>query len=347
MTTDPDRHHIAALLPGGDDFTCTALPGDAGNRRYFRVQQGAASYILMQLAGAEGFKQSEEAVSGGDAADDELPFLKVGRALAAANLPVPTVVATDLNEAAGRGLILLEDLGDTSLMAAIADAPATTVLSHYRQAIDHLVTLQTVAPIYPDRHYDAALFGWEFDHYLEYGIGALHDVALTDNDWQSARDLYGPIAHELAAGPAVLVHRDYHSRNLMVRPDGGLGLIDFQDALTGPATYDLASLLWDPYVTLPEGVAAELTDYYISIAPVTLPADFAAQLRRCALQRLLKAAGRFVYIDRVKGNPSFLADVPVCLARAGGILAADPALHGLRDWFGRWEPRLRTDTPGD
>jgi len=108
----------------------------------------------------------------------------------------------------------------------------------------------------------------------------------------------------------------------------------------GPATYDLASLIWDPYVTLPAGLAEDLIARYRVQAPVALGPDFPRALARTAFQRLLKAAGRFVYIDRVKGNPAFLSDVPACLSRARAILTADAALAPLQAVLAGLEPAL-------
>ncbi|MBI5137699.1 MAG: phosphotransferase [Nitrospirae bacterium] len=341
MPTPPDPARIKALLPAGGDVTLTALPGDAGNRRYFRVFQGNATFILMQMADPEGFKASEEATTG-TVASDEIPFLNIQRHLERAGLPVPRVTGTAMEH----GLILLEDLGDTSLMAAIQADPARAE-GLYGAAIDHLVALQR-AKLDGDclatrRAYSAELFMWEFGHYLEYGVEALHGKKIPAATGAALRERLSGIARGLGALPTVPVHRDYHSRNIMVRPDGKLGIIDFQDALMGPATYDLASLLWDPYVTLPTGLADRLAARYADAAlpPVgPLRADFGRLLALTALQRLLKAAGRFVYIDRVKGNPNFLADVPACLNRAARILAGDPALAPLRELFAALEPRL-------
>jgi aminoglycoside/choline kinase family phosphotransferase len=322
---------LSSLLPPGAAPELTPLAGDASNRRYFRVRQGEATWVLMQMTDPEAFKASEEAVTG-TVPVDEPPFLNLQRYLKAGGAPVPEVVGTDLEA----GLILLEDLGDQSLMAAIDGRPAAEVEALYNQALDALLALQRDTPldagcVAAHRRFSAELLAWEFDHFVEYGLEARRGAPLPAPAREALGERFGALAQQIAAAPQVLVHRDYHSRNLMVRPDGRLGLIDFQDALMGPASYDLASLLWDPYVTLPDGLAGRLADRYVREAPVALGPDFPALLARTALQRLLKAAGRFVYIDRVKGNPAFLADVPACLERAGAILAVDPGLADLAE----------------
>jgi aminoglycoside/choline kinase family phosphotransferase len=336
----PDPGRVAALVRGTGDLRFEPLAGDASNRRYFRVTQGDKVFVLMQMADPEGFKQSEEAVTG-TVAMDEPPFLNMQRYLRRGGAPVPNVFGVDL----AHGLVLLEDLGDVSLMAAIAGAEADRIEALYEAAVDALVGLQKNTPLDDEcvaaqRTYGPELFAWEFDHFVEFGIEARRGAPLPEAERSALTATFGRLAEEIAAAPAVLVHRDYHSRNLLVRPDGRLGLIDFQDALMGPVTYDLASLLWDPYVYLPDGLAGRLMERYVESAPVALPDDFEALLARTAFQRLLKAAGRFVYIDRVKGNAAFLKDVPACLERARAILAADPGLAELWEMLGRLEPAL-------
>lgn len=340
----PPTDRVAALVRGTGDLRLTPLAGDASNRRYYRVARGGQTFVLMQMADPEGFKQSEEAVTGAVPAavtGGEPPFLNLQRYLRRAGCGVPDVRGVDLRH----GLILLEDLGDVSLMAAVAGADPGAVEVLYGEAVDGLVRMQRDTPVDDEciaahRTFGPELFLWEFDHFVEYGIEARHGRALTQGERDGLAAAFGGLADAIAAAPTVLVHRDYHSRNLMVRPDGRLGVIDFQDALMGPVTYDLASLLWDPYVRLPDGLAGRLAARYRAHAPVPLPEDFDALLARTALQRLLKAAGRFVYIDRVKGNPAFLKDVPACLARARAIFSADPELAELWDLLGRLEPAL-------
>jgi aminoglycoside/choline kinase family phosphotransferase len=340
----PLTERVAALVRGTGDLRLTPLAGDASNRRYFRVTRGEKRFVLMQMANPEDFKRSEEAVTGtvpAEVTGGEPPFLNMQRYLRRAGCPVPDVRGVDL----AHGLILLEDLGDVSLMAAIAEADPGAVEALYAEAVDGLARLQRDTPLDDEciaahRTFAPELLAWEFDHFVEYGLEARHERSLTDADRDALAAAFGRLAEEIAAAPTVLVHRDYHSRNLLVRPDGRLGLIDFQDALMGPVTYDLASLLWDPYVRLPDGLAGRLAGRYRSQAPVPLPDDFDTLLARTALQRLLKAAGRFVYIDRVKGNPAFLKDVPACLMRARAILAADTGLADLWEMLGRLEPAL-------
>lgn len=323
------------------------LCGDASNRRYYRLvlKNGPVpSLILMQLADPEGFKVSEEAVSGAATDIRELPFLNILRPLARSGIPVPELHFYD--EAAG--LLYLEDFGDVTLFHACGRDGESAVRKYYPLAIDTLVRihLRLTAGGAGDcqafsRSFDEPLLMWEFEHFLEYGIWARRDKQpMCADDEQVIHKGFSFIAEWLAAQPRVFTHRDYHSRNLMVDGDR-LGVIDFQDALLGPATYDLASLLRDSYVALDEVFVDEMIDRYVNGMCAGLDAagrerllltDRAAFRRLfdfTSIQRNLKAAGRFVYIDRVKGNPRFLADIPRTLDYVRRNLEKYPELGPL------------------
>ncbi|HXH86812.1 MAG TPA: phosphotransferase [Nitrospira sp.] len=269
----PDRTLVAETVQTrlpvrGTLKRLTALAGDASNRRYFRIELNETdvrSVILMQLAEPEAFKQSEEAVSGAAHQITDLPYVNIQAHLRKAGISVPSLYCYD--QAAG--LLYLEDFGDLTLSEACHDATVTDIESRYKQAIGMLVQMQLKAsqPFDPDclafrRSFDVPLLMWEFDHFLEYGIVARQGKPMCSDDWAAIRQEFEKISKLLAEQPQVFVHRDYHSRNLMV--DGNrLGVIDFQDALMGPATYDLASLLRDAYIALDEPLIDRLIDYYL------------------------------------------------------------------------------------
>jgi N-acetylmuramate 1-kinase len=352
----PDQALVARTLeahlsPGSVFRSMAPLPGDASNRRYYRIHLAGGlppSLILMQLAEPEGFKQSEEAVSGVTHQITELPFLNILSHLAKAGVSVPTLHYYDH----AAGLLYLEDFGDLTLAEAVAGADIPSQEARYKQAINVLVQLQVNATVPADpgclafhRSFDAPLLIWEFDHFLEYGIVARQGKPMCSNDWTAIRQEFQTIAEMLAGQPRVFTHRDYHSRNLMV--EGlRLGVIDFQDALMGPATYDLASLLRDAYIQLDEALVDHLVDYYLDqLAERRVVWTNRAAFRRLfdltSIQRNLKAAGRFVYIDRVKGNPKFLADIPRVLSYVKGNLAKYPELHTLRNHLTPYVPELQ------
>ena len=353
----PDRTLVAATveaqLPFKGQFKAlTPLAGDASNRRYFRIELtgGAArSVILMQLAEPEAFKQSEEAVSGAAHQVTELPFLNILSHLSKAGVSVPRLYHYD--QAAG--LLYLEDFGDLTLSEACREASAADLEARYTQAVDALVQMQSKAtsPVDPNclafhRSFDVPLLMWEFDHFLEYGIVARQGKPMCADDHLPIRGANSRRSPNCWRGqPRVFVHRDYHSRNLMV--DGErLGVIDFQDALMGPATYDLASLLRDAYIELDEALIDRLINRYLDQLAThrqvwTNREAFRRLFDFTSIQRNLKAAGRFVYIDRVKGNPKFLADIPRVLNYVKRNLQKYPELDALRKHLTPYVPELQ------
>lgn len=335
----PFRTELASVEP---------LAGDASNRRYYRLHlKGGAipSVILMQLADPEGFKASEEAVSGSASEVTELPFINVLRALAEVGVTVPTLYYFDEKA----GLVYLEDFGDLTLFHACAEGGRDAVAKYYPLAIDtligmHLRLTESCARSCQafSRAFDAKLLMWEFEHFLEYGVWARRGKQPMCADHEAeVREVFSFIAEFVASQPRVFTHRDYHSRNLMVDGDR-LGVIDFQDALLGPVTYDLASLLRDSYLALDDAfVDAMIERYRVGMCQGLddtaqdrmLLADREAFRRLfdfTALQRNLKAAGRFVYIDQVKGNPKFLADIPRTLGYVRRTIEKYPELKPLR-----------------
>ena len=341
---------LAALHgPGAAGLAVERLAGDASDRRYYRVRtaDGLPNYVVMEILSLESALKSEE-VTLYHSTTGELPFLNIQRFLAGLGLPVPQVHRYD---PAAR-LMLLEDLGETLLGDAARGEPRAA-LARYETAVDLLVAMQARASgdatgraqcVAFRQRFEPALLAWEFDHFLEYGIEK-KGAALGPADAAAIRDKFAAIAGEIAAAPVVFTHRDYHSRNLLVMP-GTLGIIDFQDALLGPPTYDLASLLRDSYVALPEEMIDALVARYLSLArKEKIPGTGdAAAFRRLfdltALQRNLKAAGRFDYIAAVKGNPRYLPAIPRTLGYVARTLARYPELADLRRRLARYVPAL-------
>jgi len=359
----PDFSHLSFILQKHLPFKSilergVPLTGDASNRRYYRLDlSGApvASLILMQLADPEGFKASEEAVSGAAIDIVELPFLNILKHLKAHGILVPSLYFYD--EAAG--LLYLEDFGDTTLAQACQSGVPEVLERWYGQAIDQLLHLHvqasqpsTSACLAFTRSFDVHLYLWEFDHFLEYGIVARQGRPMCSEDCVPVREEFQKMAGWLASQPKVFTHRDYHSRNLMVYGER-LGLIDFQDALMGPITYDLASLLRDSYITLDENLIDRLIGKYLEGMRQKIPVDqhrkfllddpqtFRRLFDFTSIQRNLKAAGRFVYIDQVKKNPNFLASIPRTLRNVRANLEKYPELHRLkthlRPYVPEWE----------
>lgn len=351
---------LHSCLPAlGDVVELFPLAGDASNRRYFRIVLtggSVGSVILMQLADPEGFKASEEAVSAEAPDSSELPFVNILTYLQQVGVPVPQLYFFDEE----KGLLYLEDFGDMTLyhkISSLSSEPQRSQL--YAQAIDALTTIHLSTQNASDspcqafsRAFDVPLLMWEFEHFWEYGVAARQPFDLKEEAHQVYQAECHKIAQWLAAQPRVFTHRDYHSRNLMVT-EGGLGIIDFQDALLGPATYDLASLLRDSYVELEEPVIEEMLDRYRARMCEGLSQNVQEQMglsdsamfRKLfdftSLQRNLKAAGRFVYIDRVKGNPTFLKDIPRTLGYVRNNLEKYSELAALHSVFSSCVPEFQ------
>jgi len=341
MDLEPSLHAVWGEVPS--DLDVLKLKGDASTRSYYRVASPTsepASLIVMRLP-ADALKSDE---LGGAQAPTELPFLNVQRHLRARGVAVPEVLVSDL----ARGVVLLEDLGDETFEARLAGSPRSDWLGLYRQAIDVMVAMhREAAESSPDciaygRAFDRTLLRWELEHFREWGLDAL-DLALSPSDQQIFAQACDALVEEILALPQGFVHRDFQSRNLMWAPKhraraggeaGGLVVIDFQDALLGPAVYDLVALLCDSYVDLTEDEQRELVAY-----AAAQRGEAAEQLERAfwlvAVQRKLKDAGRFVFIDQVRGNPGFLPWYAPSLRYVGRALARLPQLGSLRDLLER------------
>jgi len=332
-----------------------ALKGDASNRSYYRLHyangNSPATMVLMELAEPEAFKKSEEAVSGAAVSVHELPYINILRHLAQSDVAVPKLYYYD----PAAGLLFLEDLGDRTLEIELGDCDEEAVRRHYRLAIDELIKIQGPATQHRDpsciafgRAFDVPLLMWEFDHFLEYGIEARTGALIKPVDRETIRNEFLKICETLTAEPQVLTHRDFHSRNLMVHRNR-IWLLDFQDALMGPRVYDLASLLKDSYSVLGESLVDNLIDYYLDHSPTAKDggtkergrAAFRRGFDFMSIQRNLKAAGRFVYIDAVKKKNYLLPYIPQTLENVRRNLDRYAELKRLRDALRPYVQELR------
>jgi aminoglycoside/choline kinase family phosphotransferase len=331
---------VALELTSGRNPRLETLPGGASIRRYHRVtvDDGRMPTIMVMELGDNPLK-SEEAAKG--VAPTELPFVNVQRYLARAGAAIPEIYRFD----ATAGLLYLEDLGDITFEARVIDAGDDVRARYYRVAIDQLVDLQSFAATHPDptcvafsRGFDYDLLKWELDHFREYGLEAQgHTPTPAERD--ELDRIFRAIAEQLAAEPRGFVHRDYQSRNLMVQDDGvgvpRLRIIDFQDALLGTRAYDLVGLLRDSYVALSPQLLDAMVAHFVARAGIDA-ARFGHLFDLQVVQRKLKDAGRFVFIDRVKRNPSFLQHIPNSLDYVSHSLARLPELASLREILARY-----------
>ena len=320
------------------------LHGDASYRRYVRISGfPVRNTLVAMLMAPEQARFSEEAMSGPP--PEELPFINIQRYLKQLGLPVPEIIAQDTQ----RAVLFLEDLGDTTLARALAGCCAERLRAYYRQAVELLVEMQLRCSRQPSpdcvayhRAFAQDLLLWELHHFREYLLEAGRGIVLKGEERAELDGIFERLAGEIAAWPRIFVHRDFQSRNLMLTPRGYV-LIDFQDALLGPQVYDLVALLRDSYVQLAPELVEELLDYYAALCRsrgLECPPQLKEKFYLMSLQRKLKDAGRFVFIEKVKHNPSFLPFIPASLGYVRTALERLPQLENLRHLLARYVPEL-------
>jgi len=289
------RGWLADRLPGLD-FTLAPASADASFRRYFRIGlPDGATRILMDAPPVH---------------EDVRPWLHVQQLFLAAGAPVPEVLAQD----ADNGFLLISDLGSTTYLAALqAGADADKL---YRAAIDTLIDIQRASRPGVLPAYERALLQRELDLFPDWYIGKHVPIDFGAGDRAALATVFEKILAVNLAEPCVFVHRDYHSRNLMV--DGSRpGVIDFQDAVYGPITYDLVSLLKDAYVERDEEQAIDwLARYWDQARKAGLPVrgDFGAFFRDyewMGVQRHVKVLGIFARLYHRDGKEGYLANMPL------------------------------------
>jgi aminoglycoside/choline kinase family phosphotransferase len=254
-------------------------------------------------------------------------------------LPVPEI----LHHSNSLGIIAQQDLGDVTLQAHLGAASADQHAALYRQAVSFIARLQQrgeelrspESPPYAIA-FDTDKLSWELEFFYKYFLKQYRGVAPPLAVQQALSLEWSAIVEELAGERRVLCHRDYHSRNLMLR-SGSLFIIDFQDARMGPDTYDLVSLLRDSYVDLTTQQVDELIAYFLALrhGAAGVTADAAGEFRRrfdvMALQRNLKALGTFGYQTVTRGNPVYIQYIPRTLNYVRANLSKYPRFARLHE----------------
>lgn len=306
---------LDGFLDGG--FTLEPASSDASFRSYHRVNaQDGCRYILMDAPPGQ---------------EDCRPFIKVAGLLRDAGVHAPEVLRQDLES----GYLLLEDLGDTTYLDALADRTRAEPL--YADAITALVRMQGIdegSAALPE--FDDALLDYEFSLFREWFLG--EHLGMQPPGALAAAEQ--ALAANFHAQPRVFVHRDYHSRNLMWLDAGNPGVLDFQDAVRGPLTYDLASLLRDCYVAWPEERVTAWIGLYRRLAgtagiDVSDAATFRGWFDLTGVQRHLKATGIFSRLNHRDGKPRYLADIPRTMGYVRAACRRYPALQAFGAWLER------------
>ena len=310
------------------------LPRHASLRRYARVFFGERSEIVMLMPPADAVPDEVGSTRAASLGQD--PFVVVQRWLSHLGLPVPGLFAID-DDAQG---LWLEDLGGTDFDAWVSSAP-DAVEARYEKVVDLLLEFQTRTAaadppaIVTARRFDGKMLAWELEHYVEWRLEADLGVRPTAVQRAALDAEFAALVAKLEVVPTTVMHRDFQSHNIMVTDEERLVLLDFQDAMVGPLMYDAVALLRDSYVVLPPDVLDRLVSRWAERRAADSPDLDAATLVRWfhlqTVQRKLKDAGRFVYIDRVKQNPSFLRFIPDSLAYVVQSLRKLPELSALHD----------------
>jgi len=290
------------------------LHGDASYREYFRADlKDGGSVIIMQMP--VGKSSVSEEITNYKGEHKEIPFINVQKFLVSCGLPVPKILEYSETER----VIVLEDLGDEVFIKQVTGGDAVQKETLYKKALDLLVMFQEKTSgaigdcVAKKRSFDEVLLNWEFDHFREYLIENRPEKKMEGRDKVFFEKITREITKKIARMPKIFTHRDFQSKNLILSKNGELSLIDFQDALMGPYVYDLVALLRDSYVEVEGTLLDRLIGYYADKKGIKDIGRLKRDFDLVTLQRKMKDAGRFVYIDRVKKNPNFLQYIPTTL----------------------------------
>lgn len=283
------------VLPD-QSFSLAPASADASFRRYFRITLSGHSLIIMDAP-----PQQENCA----------PFIHAAKIFAAAGMHVPQVLETNLEQ----GFLLLSDLGDMTYLGALNDSTANDL---YGDAIDALIRMQLASQpdVFPP--YDEALLTREMKLFPEWYVARHLKFELNDKQQEVLQTTFDLLNRNILTQSQVYVHRDYHSRNLMVCEDNP-GVLDFQDAVYGAITYDLVSLLKDAYIRWEEDQVLDWAVRYWQKAKVSgLPvpqdiADFYRDFEWMGAQRHLKVLGIFARLYHRDGKDGYLKNLPLVM----------------------------------
>lgn len=312
---------IAGQLPGRT-FTLAPASADASFRRYFRVSCDPETLIAMDAPPPQ---------------EDCRPFVAIARLMAEAGVHVPRVLAQDLD----RGFLLLSDLGTTTYLEALNSDSADAL---FRDAIDALLRWQLASRPGALPAYDQALLRRELDLFPVWYVQRHLGVEMNPGQRSELESIFGLLIASALDQPQVFVHRDYMPRNLMVS-DPNPGVLDFQDAVLGPISYDVVSLFRDAFISWEEDRVLDWTiRYWEKARSARLPvnADFAEFYRAfewMGLQRHLKVLGIFARIRYRDGKPGYLEDTPRFVRYARACCARYDALAPLLGLLDQLESR--------
>ncbi len=304
-----------------------AVSGDASFRRYFRGHTATASLMLVDAPPDK---------------ENSRPFIDVDQRLLDASVRVPQLLAAD----PGLGFMCLEDFGDTLLWPALWQARHTMDYSSarqlYQRCFDELLLIQQAEARHPPLPlYDAALLLREMRLFSEWFCAGLLKLTLPPAEQALVEAAFSVLCDSALQQQQVFVHRDYHCRNLMLlnEPGTAIGVIDFQDAVLGPVTYDLVSLLKDCYIEWPRAEVREWALAYAGQAQARgvlqqlQPDRFLREFDLMGAQRHIKILGIFSRLWLRDGKPGYLKDIPLTLRYLQQVAGEQPQLQEFAHWL--------------
>ena len=326
----PDRE----ALNGGLELE--AVSGDAGFRSYYRLNT----------------QPTLIAVQAPPETENNLDFVRKGLTLAKAGVHVPRIYAVDFSA----GFLLLEDLGDRLFLAELQETPQAPV---YWPGLETLLQIQSIltsnaepleggqssaGPVFPD--YSVEILDREMQLFPHWFVEQLLGLSLQPDERSLLQETFNSLSASALAQPQVVVHRDYQIRNLLLLESGGVGVIDYQDALIGPITYDLVSLLRDCYIYLPEAQIDSYVEEYLSrisansakmgargFESLSDSAVFRRWFDLMGLQRHIKVLGIFARLYLRDNKPRYLAELPLFIRYIMEVTERYPETQPLRHWF--------------
>lgn len=301
---------------GSQNLTALQLAGDASARRYYRIILEEKTWILMSW---EPFKA------------EDYPFLSVQRHFAACGVSVPEVLAVGES----LGLLLLEDLGDLTLERKFWESskPEDSAF-FYQKTLDELIRIHETATVSDVKStasvtaFDTAKFLWEMNYAKEHLLCGLLKIKFSATEAAQLEKVFVDFCEKLHQEPKVICHRDFHSRNIMIKLDQ-VRVIDFQDARLGPVQYDLVSLFKDSYVDMSEDYSEHLMQYYLSQSTIRKKPGFSLDkfyeiYELQSLQRCFKACGSFASFMNMRQDRRYLKYLTPTLKKVLKSLAHFP-----------------------
>ncbi len=282
------QHWLETDLEFGD-FTIKPASADASFRRYFRITKDQQTWVAMDAPPDK---------------EDCEPFIKIANMIEAVGVQAPHIFNYNKKD----GYLLLSDLGSQAYLDKLNKQSADNL---YTDAINALIKMQTINEAIPD--YDSKLLKFEMSLFSDWYLSKHLNIELNDEQKHTLSQCYNSLTANALEQTQTFVHRDYHSRNLMLTTQNNPGVIDFQDAVSGPITYDLVSLLKDCYIAWPREKIEHWIHYFMqsnSLCSHIEQQQFIKWFDLMGMQRHLKAVGIFARLNHRDGKPDYLNDIP-------------------------------------